>query len=99
MAAEPGGVPASGGKAPAPGEPITALDRDSAPGAGQIRPPGEDAVRAAEDFAGDLRRQIRRDHRAAGILPEAPGGAAIASRQLFENRGVGQRIELGTADR
>ena len=45
---------------------------------------------AAEDFAGDLGREIGRGHRAAGILPEAPGGAAVALRQDFEDRGIGQ---------
>ena len=33
MRAEPGGVPAAGREAPAPGDPDAALDRDAAPGA------------------------------------------------------------------
>src|SRR5437764_9614523 len=98
MAAEPGGVAAARCEAPTPGQSIAALDRDGPPGTGQVGSPGEDAVRAAEDLAGDLRSQIGRNHRAAGILPETPGGAAVTPRQLFENRGIGQRVELGAAD-
>jgi hypothetical protein len=97
MAAEPAGVAAAGRKAPAPGDPVAALDRDGAAGAGHVRSPGEDAARSAEHLAGDFRRQVGRDHRAAGILPEAPGRAAVAAGQLFEDRGVGQRIEFGAA--
>ncbi len=97
MAAEPAGVAAAGRETPAPGPPIAALDRNGAAGAGHVRAPGEDAARPAEHLAGGFRRQVGRDHRAAGILPETPGRAAVAPRKLFEDRGVGQRIELGAA--
>ena len=39
MRAEPGGAPAAGRKPPAPGDPDSALDRDAATGARQIRAP------------------------------------------------------------
>src|SRR5437764_9779166 len=50
VAAEPGRMPAAGRETPASGNPITALDRNGPAGAGQIRSPGEDAVRTAKTF-------------------------------------------------
>src|ERR1700730_15239703 len=43
MRAEPGGVPAGGGKAPAPGDPDAAVDGDAASGTRTLQPPGEKA--------------------------------------------------------
>ena len=99
MGAEPGRMAAAGGEAPLPGDPVAAIDGDALAGPGQFRPPGEDAARRPKDFAGDLGRQIGRGHRAAGILPEAPGRAAVALPEDFEDRGIGQGVELGAADR
>src|SRR5437763_15789168 len=73
MRAEPSGVTAAGRKSPAAGAPNAALDRDAAAGARQFRTPGEDAARRAEALARARRVEIGGRHRAAGILPEAPG--------------------------
>src|SRR5882724_7147411 len=51
VGAEPGGVPAAGGKAPAPGDPDAAVDGGAASGTRQFRPPGENAARRPEDLA------------------------------------------------
>ena len=97
VAAEPFGVPAAGREAPAPGDAIAALDDDRAAGSRQVRTPGEDAVAVAEHLARGLLGQIRRDHRAAGILPQAPRRAAVALRQRVQDLGIGQRVEFGAA--
>ena len=99
MRAEPGRVPAAGGEPPAPGDPDAALDRDAAPGAGQFRPPGEDAARRPEDLARHRRVEIGRGHRAARILPERPGGAGLGLGDFFEHLDIGQRVQLGAAQR
>ena len=99
VAAEPFGVPAAGREAPAPGDAIAALDDDRAAGSRQVRTPGEDAVAVAEYLARGLLGQIRRDHRAAGILSQAPRRAAVALRQRVQDLGIGQRVEFGAAER
>ena len=98
MAAEPAGVAAAGRKPPEAGQAIAALDRDGPAGAGQVRPPGKDAAGPAEHLLGGVGGKIGCDHRAAGILPETPGGAAVALRQFLEDSRVGQRVEFGAAE-
>src|SRR4029077_18509312 len=65
MGAEPGRMAAAGRKAPLTGDPVAARDGDALAGAGQLRPPGEDAARAAEHLDRDLVLEIGRGHRAA----------------------------------
>ena len=99
MRAEPGGVAAAGGETPAPGDADAAFDGDAAPGAGQFRPPGEDAARRPENLARHGRVEIGGGHRAARILPQGPGGARLGLGDLFEHLNIGQRVKLGSAHR
>src|ERR1700730_14409681 len=99
MRAEPGGVPAAGGKAPAPGDPDAAVDGDAASGTRELRPPGENAARRPADLARPRRGEIRGGHRAAGILPETPGGRGVGLGDLLEHLDVGQRCALRPAQR
>ena len=92
-------MPAAGGKAPAPGDPDAAVDRDAAAGTRELRPPGEDAARRSEDLARHPRVEIGGGHRAARILPERPGGAGVGLDDLLEHLDIGQRVELRTAQR
>jgi hypothetical protein len=48
---KPGGVPAAGRKAPAPGDADAAVDGNAAPCTRQLRPPSKDAARLAEEVA------------------------------------------------
>src|SRR6266446_8251979 len=99
MRAEPGGVPAAGGEAPAPGDADAAFDGHTAPRARQFRSPGEDAARWPEDLARHRWVEIGGGHRAARILPQTPGGRGVGLGDLLEHLDIGQRIKLGAAQR
>ena len=90
MRAEPGRVPAAGGKGPHAGNPIAAFAFDRTnPGAGT---PGQHRARIAEDRPRYREVEIGRRHGAAAGLAEAPGRRGIGFGDGFNDVEEGDGI-------
>ena len=97
MRAEPGRVPAAGGKGPYAGDPVAALAFDGAdPGAGA---PGQHRARVLEDRARYRQIEIGRRHGAAAGLTETPGRGRIGLGDGFDDVEERDRIGLDPVGR
>ncbi len=96
VTAEPARVMAAAGEGPLRGDVVSAGDGARLAG---TRTPGENAARAAENLLRHFRREIRRGHRAAAILIEAPGRAGIDLGDRLDDRHILGRQQFGAAQR
>jgi len=96
VAAQPGRVSAAAGEGPRAGNAIAAIHRHC-PGIG-AGAPGEDGASILEDMAGDLRAEIRRGHRTAAGLAEAPRHACVGHGDLLHHLDEGDRVDLAAVE-
>src|SRR6516162_2108066 len=96
VGAEPSRVVAAAGKAPRPGQTITARRHPGLGWAG--RTPGDNPAVPAEYLPRRLGRQKSGGHRAAARLAEAPRHAGVALCDFLDDRNIGKRRELGATE-
>src|SRR6516164_6022025 len=96
MSAKPRRMMAPAGKAPRPGQPVSARDSPRFGRAG--RTPGNDAPLRAKDLLRHLRIEKGRSHRATGSLAQAPRGAGVVLRHLLDDLHIHSRGQLRAAE-